>query len=115
MWLDVTAARARYGVWIDGVLPEIIPFPSTGRPRGGSKTKPDSSNAKSDVSTSKSDSSYSKSDGSRGRAAQGTAPPTSSNGAVDDGEDGQAEEGAEDGEGHGYFLFLKKLRCDLPS
>lgn len=37
LWLDAVAARARYGRWIGGVLPEFVPFPKTGRARGGSK------------------------------------------------------------------------------
>ena len=39
VWLDTVAARARYGRWIGGVLPELVPFPKTGRARGGSKAK----------------------------------------------------------------------------
>ena len=35
VWLDVTAARSRYGAWIGGCLPEFVPFPRTGRARGG--------------------------------------------------------------------------------
>lgn len=34
--MDTVAARARYGRWIGGVLPELVPFPKTGRARGGS-------------------------------------------------------------------------------
>jgi hypothetical protein len=37
VWLDAAAARARYGRWIGGVLPELAPFPKTGKARGGSK------------------------------------------------------------------------------
>ncbi|KAK9866014.1 hypothetical protein WJX84_002049 [Apatococcus fuscideae] len=33
VWLDCTAAKARYGRWIDGVMPRIIPFPKSGKPR----------------------------------------------------------------------------------
>jgi hypothetical protein len=36
VWLDAAAARARYGRWIGGVLPELVPFPKTGKARGGS-------------------------------------------------------------------------------
>ncbi|EFN53577.1 hypothetical protein CHLNCDRAFT_136763 [Chlorella variabilis] len=35
VWLDGVAARARYGRWIGGVLPELAPFPKTGKARGG--------------------------------------------------------------------------------
>lgn len=37
VWLDSTAARARYGRWIKGTLAQFGPFPSTGKARGGSK------------------------------------------------------------------------------
>lgn len=37
VWLDAVAARARYGRWVGGVLPEFVPFPKTGKARGGSK------------------------------------------------------------------------------
>ena len=37
VWLDSVAARARYGRWMGGVLPEFLPFPKTGKARGGSK------------------------------------------------------------------------------
>nr|BAD42336.1 DNA mismatch repair protein Mut2-like protein [Nannochloris bacillaris] len=36
VWLDSVAARARYGRWIGGTLPRLIPFPKTGKARGGS-------------------------------------------------------------------------------
>jgi hypothetical protein len=36
VWLDAAAARAQYGRWIGGVLPELVPFPKTGKARGGS-------------------------------------------------------------------------------
>lgn len=31
MWLDVVAARARYGRWIGGALPTFVPVPIAGR------------------------------------------------------------------------------------
>lgn len=37
VWLDTTAAKARYGRWIGGTLPQLTPFPKTGKARGGSK------------------------------------------------------------------------------
>ncbi|KAL4459148.1 hypothetical protein ABPG75_014013 [Micractinium tetrahymenae] len=37
VWLDTLAAKARYGRWIGGTLPELVPFPKTGKARGGSK------------------------------------------------------------------------------
>ena len=33
LWLDITAAKARYGRWIDGCLPAFVPFPTTTRAR----------------------------------------------------------------------------------
>ena len=33
VWLDLAAARSRYGRWIDGALPEFVPFPRTTRAR----------------------------------------------------------------------------------
>ena len=33
LWLDTTAAKARYGRWIDGCLPAFAPFPTTTRAR----------------------------------------------------------------------------------
>ena len=33
LWLDSTAAKARYGRWIDGCLPAFAPFPTTTRAR----------------------------------------------------------------------------------
>ena len=33
VWLDVAAARSRYGRWVDGALPEFVPFPRTTRAR----------------------------------------------------------------------------------
>ena len=36
VWLDGVAARARYGRWIGGVLPQLSDFPKTGKARGGS-------------------------------------------------------------------------------
>ena len=33
LWLDITAAKARYGRWIDGCLPAFAPFPTTTRAR----------------------------------------------------------------------------------
>lgn len=29
LWLDITAAKARYGRWIDGCLPSFVPFPTS--------------------------------------------------------------------------------------
>ncbi|GIL91154.1 hypothetical protein Vretifemale_18815, partial [Volvox reticuliferus] len=34
-WLDVLSARARYGMWIQGVLPEIVPWDTVFHARGG--------------------------------------------------------------------------------
>ena len=31
VWLDVIAARARYGRWIGGCLPSFVPVPMTGK------------------------------------------------------------------------------------
>ena len=31
VWLDVVAARARYGRWIGGTLPTFVPVPSAGK------------------------------------------------------------------------------------
>lgn len=31
VWLDVIAARARYGRWIGGCLPCFVPVPMTGK------------------------------------------------------------------------------------
>ena len=40
VWLDGVAARARYGRWISGTLPRLIPFPKTGKAHGkGAKRK----------------------------------------------------------------------------
>lgn len=39
VWLDTTAAKARCGRWTGGILPEFVPFPKTGKARGGSKKK----------------------------------------------------------------------------
>lgn len=39
VWLDATAARARYGRWVNGVLPEFVPFPKTSKARGGGSKK----------------------------------------------------------------------------
>lgn len=33
VWLDVTAAKARYGRWLDGAIPAFVPFPKTTRAR----------------------------------------------------------------------------------
>ncbi len=33
LWLDITAAKARYGRWIDGCLPTFVPFPTTTKAR----------------------------------------------------------------------------------
>ncbi|CAL5224634.1 g7352 [Coccomyxa viridis] len=33
LWLDTTAAKARYGRWIDGCLPSFAPFPTTTKAR----------------------------------------------------------------------------------
>ena len=33
LWLDITAAKARYGRWIDGCLPSFVPFPTSTRAR----------------------------------------------------------------------------------
>lgn len=33
VWLDLAAARSRYGRWIEGYLPEFVPFPRTTRAR----------------------------------------------------------------------------------
>lgn len=33
----MVAARARYGRWIGGTLPQLVPFPKSGKARGGSK------------------------------------------------------------------------------
>ncbi len=33
LWLDITAAKARYGRWIDGCLPSFVPFPTSIRTR----------------------------------------------------------------------------------
>ena len=35
VWLDVTASKSRYGVWLGASLPEFVPFPKTGKARGG--------------------------------------------------------------------------------
>ena len=35
VWLDVTASRSRYGEWLGASLPEFVPFPKTGKARGG--------------------------------------------------------------------------------
>ena len=35
IWLDVTASKSRYGVWLGASLPEFVPFPKTGRARSG--------------------------------------------------------------------------------
>ena len=43
VWLDCTAAKARYGRWIDGVRPSIIPFPKSGKPRKRSQQAPQTS------------------------------------------------------------------------
>ena len=34
VWLDAVAARARYGMWIDGVLPELVPWEKVFHARG---------------------------------------------------------------------------------
>ncbi|EFJ45039.1 hypothetical protein VOLCADRAFT_40753, partial [Volvox carteri f. nagariensis] len=34
-WLDVLSARARYGMWIQGVLPEVVPWDTVFHARGG--------------------------------------------------------------------------------
>ena len=34
VWLDVTVAKARFGRWIEGSLPQFGPFPKVGRVRG---------------------------------------------------------------------------------
>ena len=39
VWLDATSARARYGRWIGGTLPEFVPFPKTGKARGGARKR----------------------------------------------------------------------------
>ena len=39
VWLDVTASKSRYGVWLGASLPEFVPFPKTGRARGGAAAK----------------------------------------------------------------------------
>jgi len=39
VWLDSVAARARYGRWIGGTLPRLIPFPKTGKARGSSAAR----------------------------------------------------------------------------
>jgi hypothetical protein len=48
VWLDNVAARARYGRWLGGVLPEFVPFPKTGKARGGSKRAGAAAAAKSE-------------------------------------------------------------------
>ena len=47
------AARARYGRWVGGVLPEFLPFPKTGKARGGSKTTADKGGGSSSSSSSR--------------------------------------------------------------
>ena len=37
-WLDEVAAKARFGRWIDGRFPTLVPFPKTGKARGGRST-----------------------------------------------------------------------------
>lgn len=39
VWLDSVAARARYGRWIGGTLPRLIPFPKTGKVRGSNAAR----------------------------------------------------------------------------
>ncbi len=52
VWLDVTASKSRYGTWLGASLPEFVPFPKTGRARGGAKQqRAAAASAKADAAT----------------------------------------------------------------
>jgi dsDNA-specific endonuclease/ATPase MutS2 len=96
VWLDSVAARARYGRWIGGTLPKLIPFPKTGKARGSSaarKKKQQQQQAKVENNIKMSSSS-------------------SSGGVVVVGEEGE-EEVEEEVESSKYIVYLRKLRHPL--
>ncbi|GAB4813086.1 hypothetical protein N2152v2_000132 [Parachlorella kessleri] len=67
VWLDSVAARARYGRWVGGVLPEFLPFPKTGKARGGSRKTADKDSSSSSSSGSGSGEGKGSAAGSEGR------------------------------------------------
>ncbi len=89
VWLDSVAARARYGRWIEGTLPRLIPFPKTGKARGGSAAK--------------------KKKQQQQAAAAGAEDKISNTTSGEEGEDDEEEEV----EASKYIVYLRKLRHPL--